>query len=249
MDYELNLSATEFLYFLDCPQKFRLYRILNPLPNKSDFMFSRSRTLAHYKKRGYKGKKNKGIEYHHFFETFHKEYAKNITNLIPPEEIQGDNVKLLFWVIQQEKYLEAKEDCYWYPFGREVRLMTEKQRGKIDCIELCEDKNGLRLIDYKPTPEPNDQLTLLFYTKLLNDYRLEDNEDERFDFEVLEVGCYYYEMGVKKVYDLTEEDRQLFERILMDTQGKISNNEFFLNKISCWNCNFKTICKIEISQS
>jgi len=249
MDYELNLSATEFLYFLDCPQKFRLYRILNPLPDKPDFMQSKSRTLAHYKKRGYKGKKNKGIEYHHFFETFHKEYAKNITNSIPPEEIQEDNVKLLYWVIQQEKYFETKEECYWYPFEKEIRLMTVKQRGKIDCIELCEDKNCLRLIDYKTTPESNDHLTLLFYASLLNDYRLENIEEERFAFEVLEVGCYYYEMGVKKVYNLTEDNRLTFERILKNTQKNISNNEFFLNKNSCWNCGFKTICKIEISRS
>ncbi len=248
MEYELNLSATEFLYFLNCSQKFRLYRILNPLPYKSDFMNSR-RSITSYEKRGYKGKKYDGIKYHHFFETFHREYAKVITNPIPPEEIQSDNIKLLYWVNQQEKYYETREDCYWYPFEREVRLMTEKQRGKIDCIELCEDKNGLRLIDYKPTPEPNDYLTLLFYAKLLNEYRLENTEDERFDYEVLEVGCYYYEMGVKKVYNLTEENRLTFEWILTNTQEKISKKEFFLNKSSCWNCNFKTICKIEISQS
>ncbi len=248
MDFELNLSATEFLYFLDCPQKFRLYRILNPLPYKSDFIYSSNRTIAHYKKRGYKGKKYDGIKYHRFFETFHKEYAGFITNQIPPIEIQEDNVMLLYWVIQQEKYFEAKEECYWYPFEKEVRLMTEKQRGKIDCIELCENKNGLRVIDYKPTPDSNDNLSLLFYAKLFNDYRLEDTEEEKFDFEVLEVGCYYYEMGAKKIYDLTEENSLTFERILKNTQGKISNNEFFKNKNSCWNCGFKTICRIEISR-
>jgi len=212
-------------------------------------MDSSGRTLAHYKKRGYKGKKNKGIEYHHFFETFHKKYAKIITNPKPPEEIQEDNVKLLYWVIQQEKYLETKESCNWYPFGREVRLMTEKQRGKIDCIELCEEKTGLRLIDYKPTPKPNDHLTLLFYACLLNEYRLENTEEERFDYEVLEIGCYYYEMGVKKIFDLKEVNRLAFEKILKNTQEKILNNEFFLNKSSCWNCKFKSICKIEINRS
>ncbi len=248
MEYELNLSTTEFLYFLDCPQKFRLYRILNPLPYKSNFMNS-SRSVISYKMRGYKSKKDKGIKYHHFFETFHKKYSRIITNTTPPEEIQEDNVKLLYWVIQQEKYYEKKEDYYWYPFEREVRLMTEKQRGKIDCIELCEDKNGLRVIDYKSTPELNDHLTLLFYASLLNDYRLENTDEGKFDCEVLEVGCYYYEMGVKKIYNLTEVDRLAFERILKNTQEKISNNEFFLNKSSCWNCNVKTICKIEIGRN
>ncbi len=139
MEYELNLSATEFIYFLDCSQKFRLYRIINPLPYKSDFMNSR-RSIASYKKRGYKGKKYDGIKYHHFFETFHREYTKVITHPIPPEEIQSDNIKLLYWVNQQEKYFETKEDYYWHPFEREVRLMTEKQRGKIDCIEFVKTK-------------------------------------------------------------------------------------------------------------
>jgi hypothetical protein len=249
MDYEINLSATEFLYFLDCPQKFRLHRILNPLPYKTDFMDSKSRTPAHYKKRGYKGKKIKGIQYHRFFETFHENYAKIITDSKPSKEIQEDNVKLLFWVSQQEKYLEAKDECYWYPFDKEIRLMTEIQRGKIDCIELCEKKNGLRIIDYKPTPEVNDKLLLLFYANLLNDYRIENPEEDRFAFEVLEVGCYYYEMGVKNIHNVTEVNRKAFEEILKNTQEKILKSEFFLDRTKCWNCGFRAICKIEINRS
>jgi len=246
-EYELNLSATEFVYFLECPQKFRLYRMLNPVPDKEDFMENR-RTNSSYKLRGYKGSKDKGIGYHLFFETFHKEYAKVITEKIPPVEIQEDNVKLLYWVIQQEKYLEAKKLYYWYPFATELRLMTEKQRGIIDCLELCETKNGLRLLDYKPTPEPNDELTLLFYANLLNDYRLENVEDERFDYKVIEIGNYYYQMGVSEIYNLTEMKNSVFNKTFSNMLEEITNENFYPNKSSCWNCNFRIICKIEPSK-
>jgi len=243
-EYELNLSATEFVYFLECPQKFRLYRMLNPVPDKDDFMENR-RTNSSYKSRGYTGSKEKGREYHLFFETFHKRFAEVITEKIPPEEIQVDNVKLLYWVIQQEKYLKAKEHYYWYPFATEVRLMTEKQRGIIDCLELCETKNGLRLLDYKSTPESNDELTLLFYSNLLNDYRMENVEDDRFDYEVVEIGNYYYQISKRKIYNLTEEHNSSFVRIFKNTIENIVKEEFYRNKNSCWNCDFRIICKIE----
>ena len=246
-EYELNLSATEFLYFLECPQKFRLYRMLNPVPEKEDFMGNR-RTNSSYKLRGYKGSKEKGLGYHLFFETFHKEYAKVITEKIPPVEIQEDNVKLLYWVIQQEKYLEAKKLYYWYPFATEVRLMTEKHRGIIDCLELCETKSGLRLLDYKPTPEPNDELTILFYANLLNDYRLENSEEERFDYEVVELGNYYYQMGVRKIYNLSEDNNSSFESIFENILEEIAYEEFYPNTKSCWNCDFRIICKLEIGK-
>ncbi|MGC9780055.1 MAG: PD-(D/E)XK nuclease family protein [Candidatus Heimdallarchaeota archaeon] len=248
LEYELNLSATEFLYFLDCPQKFRLYRILNPLPNKDDFMNSR-RSLSSYEMRGYQGKKDDGIKYHHFFEKFHKKYAKVIHQTVPPEEISEDSIKLLYWINQQEKYIAAKDDCYWYPVEREVRLMTEKKRGQIDCIEFCEDKFGLRLIDYKPNPEPNDQLLLLFYATLYNEYQLENPNKDGLNYEVLEVGCYYYEMGIKEIFDLIEVNKKTFDSFFKEILEKIANNKFFIKKSSCWNCNYKYACNIEQRRS
>lgn len=222
--------------------------MLNPVPDKEDFMENR-RTNSSYKLRGYKESREKGLDYHLFFETFHKEYVKVITEKVPPVEIQEDNVKLLYWVIQQEKYLEAKKLYYWYPFETEVRLMTEKQRGIIDSLELCETKNGFRLLDYKPTPEPNDELTLLFYANLLNDYRLENVEDERFDYKVIEIGNYYYQMGVKESYNLTELNNAKFEKAFSSILEKIADENFYLEKSSCWNCSFRIICKIEICKS
>jgi len=245
LDYEINLSASELLLFMECPQKFRLYRILNPLPKKDTFMSSNDRTISSYELRGYDDELVKKIKYHKFFETFHKKYAKVIHNTIPPEDIAKDDICLLYWYEQQKRYFEVDDLCYWYPSSKELKLMTEKKRGKIDCLELCENKNGFRLIDYKPTPNQNDQLLLLFYANLFNEYREENPNEEEFVYDIVEVGCYYYEMGIKSAQNLKEKERQAFERIFTDIIGKIANEEFFTNESTCWNCKFKYFCKIE----
>ncbi len=245
LDYELNLSATEFLLFSECPQKFRLYRILNPLPRKDVFLSSSNRTISSYELRRYDEDVVNKIKYHKFFETFHETYAQVIHNTIPPKEIAEDDICLLYWHEQQKKYFEVEDLYYWYPVSKELKLMTENKRGKIDCLELCENKNGLRLIDYKQTPDLINQLSLLFYASLFNEYREENPNEEEFELDILEIGCYYYEMGIKRVQNLKENKSQVFDRLFADTLGKIANEEFFINKSSCWNCNFKYFCKIE----
>ena len=247
MDYELNLSATEFMLFLECPQKFRIYRILNPLPDRETFLNSR-RTISSYKLRGYKGKKMNAIGYHHFFEIFHRKYAKVIHQKVPPEEVCEDNIKLMYWVIQQEKYLLIHEDCYWYPVDTEIRLMTDNKRGQIDCLELCEDKNGFRIIDYKSIPHQNDLLVLLFYASLFNDSRLKDEDYGKYDYDILELDCYYYEIGKHKIYNITNKNRNMFDRIFTENLEKIANQEFSLNEKICWSCDFKPICSIEVGR-
>ncbi|MHA1434397.1 MAG: PD-(D/E)XK nuclease family protein [Candidatus Heimdallarchaeota archaeon] len=248
MDYELNLSASEFLLFLECPQKFRLYRMLNPLPIKEVFMSS-DRTISSYKLRGYDERLIRKIKNHKFFETFHKRYASMINDTIPPEEIVEDNVYLLYWIEQQEKYQEVSDLCYWYPAYKELQLMTKRMRGKIDYLELCENKSGLRLIDYKPAPNQNDELLLQFYARLFNNYKKENPYEEGFEYSVLEVGCYYYTMGVRNIASLTEKSTRAFEKYYKETIRKITNQEFYINKQSCWNCDYKYYCKIEQKRS
>jgi len=245
MDYELNLSASEFLLFLECPQKFRLYRMLNPLPRKEVFMNSRDRTISSYKKRGYDEGLIKRLKNHKFFETFHKTYAAVINNTVPPEEIVEDNIYLLYWIEQQEKYQEVSDLCYWYPAYKEIRLMTDKMRGKIDCIELCESKEGFRLLDYKPVPNQNDNILLLFYARLFNKYVEENPNEDGFEYKVLEVGCYYYTMGLRSVTSLTDISTKAFDKYYKNAIRKIANQEFYPKKQACWNCDYKYFCKIE----
>lgn len=52
-------------------------------------------------------------------------------------------------------------------------------------------------------------------------------------------------MGIKKVQNLKEKERQAFERIFTEIIGKIANEEFFTTESICWNCKFKYFCKIE----
>ncbi len=89
----------------------------------------------------------------------------------------------------------------------------------------------------------------MFYASLFNEYRLENKEEGEYDFDVLEVGCYYYEMGIRKVYNLKEANSIAFERIFANSLEKILDNEFFLDKSSCWGCSFIRICKIEKSRT
>lgn len=65
---------------------------------------------------------------------------------------------------------------------------------------------------------------------------------------MLEVGCYYYEMGIRKIYNVKEINSLTFEKIFANSLEKILNNEFFLDKSSCWGCSFIRICKIEKSR-
>ena len=154
----------------------------------------------------------------------------------------------MYWIDQQEKHHQIKDDCYWYPVDTEIRFMSERKRGQIDCVELCENKNGYRIIDYKAVPHTNDQLLLLFYASLFNESRLQDKENGKYEFNVLEIGCYYYEIGKCNVYNITEKNMKTFNRIFSETLEKIANQDFFLNKKFCWNCDLKLICTIEVAR-
>ena len=244
IDYEKNLSATEFLYFLECPQKFRIYRLLNPIPFQSAFM-SGKRSHESYQLRGYKGSKWNGLELHIFFEKFHRLYYSEIANEKPPEEIQTDDIKLLYWIIQQEKYLKEKDESFWFPYATEIQLMTEKQRGVIDCLEHIKNKKGLRIIDYKSKPSVFDKQLLLFYANLIIEYRLENWDEDQIIFDIEEVGCYYYELGIEKIYEIKNSDIQIFQVLLREICEKITNLELHFEKKSCIGCEYYDICKIE----
>ena len=241
LDYELNLSKTEFLYYLECPQKFRIHRILNPIPYKTTFMNTRRKT-SNYILRNYSGKNIDGIINHSFFDTFHKKYWNRITESEPPDEIASNQIKLLYWQYQQKKYFDDPE--HWIPFQMELRLMTERQRGIIDCVEVCSDKNGLRIIDYKSKPHSTDKQALLFYANLLNEYRIENWDYDNLLYNSAEMSCYYYVSGEERIYTLREQDLVVFKELLSNIFDEISNEEFTF-KTTCFNCDYLDICQIQ----
>ncbi|MHA1185555.1 MAG: PD-(D/E)XK nuclease family protein, partial [Candidatus Heimdallarchaeota archaeon] len=155
-------------------------------------------------------------------------------------------------ITMAETILVGKSTCYRCPIrcGREVEINKGKYKiGKIDCIELCENKAGLRLIDYKPSSNQNDELLLQFYAELYNNYKEENPFEEGFEYKVLEVGCYYYTMGVRRVVSLKETNTKSFDMYYNSTIRKIANQEFYINKQACWNCEFKIMCKIEMKRN
>lgn len=242
LDYEINLSKTEYLYYLECPQKFRLHRILNPIPYKTTFMNTK-RSTSNYVLRNCSEDDLNGIIKHSFFETFHKKYWNRITEPEPPKEIASNQIKLLFWLYQQRKYFEDTD--YWIPVQTELRLMTERQRGIIDCVELCKNKIGLRIIDYKSEPHQSDKLALVFYANLLNAFRAENKEYDEFLYDVVEIGCYYYESGIMMMFELKVDELFSFQESYQQILSEISQEKFPLIETSCWNCRLTDVCKIE----
>ncbi|RLI71155.1 MAG: hypothetical protein DRP02_05570 [Candidatus Gerdarchaeota archaeon] len=240
LPYELNLSKTEFFYYLECPRKFRLHRLLNPVPSKSTFM-STTRATTNYFLRHYEKQSLRGILYHSFFENFHKQYWNRITEPKPPEELMEDQIKCLFWQYQQKKYFTSPD--YWIPYRTEVRLMTEHQRGVIDCVELCDDKYGLRIIDYKARPSTQDLQELLFYANLMNVFR-ENKEEEWIEYDVVEVGCYYYLSGEERVYEIKQKDLLAFTNLLQRIIEEISRESFPGEKTPCKDCRLNELCKL-----
>ncbi|MFW9923217.1 MAG: PD-(D/E)XK nuclease family protein [Candidatus Thorarchaeota archaeon] len=239
-EYELNLSKTEYLYYLQCPRKFHIHRILNPLSDKMAFLNSK-RTTSSYFLRNYDEKKIRGIIDHSFFETFHRRYYDKITDPEPPEEIASNQIKLLFWKYQQKKYL-ANPD-YWIPYKTELRLMTEKQRGIIDSLELCSDGKGLRIIDYKSKPHKNDKLSLIFYANLFNAFRIENKEIDLLSFRIKEIGCYYYEISEEIIYNMKQIELIQFQDSLNKILLNISK-EKFPSDSKCIRCKYFDICII-----
>jgi len=241
-EYEQNLSITEFLYYQECPQKFRIHRILNPIPSYNAFVNSK-RSSENYHLREYNQNMISGIELHQFFEDFHKNYSSEITENNPPPEIATNQVKLLYWLNQQKKYYQ--EGDFWKPLATEASLMTEKQRGIIDCIKISTKNDGIQIIDYKPEPHPNDQITLLFYANLVNEYRKENVEEDSYLYNVAEVGCYYYSQGREKIRKLDAKELNQFKNKLSKIQNNVLAEKFNFNKYYCLNCEYYKTCKIE----
>ncbi len=242
LDYEINLSKTEYLYYLECPQKFRLHRLLNPVPYKSAFMNTKRSNSSYFLRRYLNGSLD-GIINHAFFETFHTEYRNRITESIPPEDIASNPIKSRYWDYQQKKYFEKAE--HWAPMHTELQLMSERQRGIIDCVEVCEDKEGLRIIDYKSKPHQSDKIALVFYANLFNTFRAENKEYDEFLYDVVEIGCYYYKSGIERIFELKVDDLLFFQEDFQRILAEISQEKFPLIKTSCWNCRLTDVCKIE----
>lgn len=240
---ELNLSLTEFLYFQTCSQKFRIHRLLNPVPYPNNFMSSK-RPLGSYFLRGYDQQTLEGLRYHAFFEQFHQKYFPIITNEEPPPEILADEVKKQFWFHEQQRYYEVDLEC-WFPHATEVSLMTKKQRGRIDCLVLCPEREGLKLIDYKSHPSPDDELSLIFYTQLVNNYRKEMNDMDFLDYDAIETSCYYYKSGAEKQFELRLNKIIGFNKKLEAARTQIASEEFKFQLDQCFSCQYKTICLVE----
>ena len=241
MPYELNLSLQEYFYYQDCPMKFRIHRILNPIPYQSAFQ-SQEYSIEHYRLRGYPDHIIEGIELHIFFKNFYEQYYLSITNNRVPIFKKNKTKKRMFWLKQRERYQQLQDKDLWLPYERELKLMTEKQRGKIDCIKFCANGEGLRVIDYKPQPNDTDEETVLFYSNLLFEYDLENDLDIP---EITEVGCYYYNLGEYTIKRITKEQLQQISEKVSTVLEEISKENFSLDKSACDKCSYPNVCKIE----
>ncbi len=240
-DYELNLSLQEYFYFQECPQKFRLYRILNPLPMKNSFQTTK-RTISEYILRGYNETELEGIKLHQFFATFHQLYAYCISKGIIPPEIKAKKELLNFWNYQQQRYITCRGTYYWKPLYTELALMTKKQRGIVDCLEIINENGDLRLIDYKKSQNSMDFEALQFYALLVEEFMIENNWE---DLTLKEVGCYYYSIGKLEVQPYPSGLKKVVENKIQQILQKIEAENFFLKKESCAQCQLRMICHID----
>ena len=239
-DKELNLSLEEFQLFQECPQKFRLYRILNPVPNKETFL-KKKRPIQEYRLRNYSEEEMKGIKYHHFFSTFHPNYEYSIKkNSIEPK-LLADPIHSLFWKYQLQRYKENIGKYPWQPLVTEFNIMIESQRGIIDSIDFINNDEELRLIDYKTEKQKGDLEALYFYAILLDDFMEEKNWD---GLEISEVGCYYYINGELSVVDYKYKMKEKLLEKILSTLEKIKEENFELKSNSCYKCDLKIICGI-----
>ncbi|MBY8995177.1 MAG: PD-(D/E)XK nuclease family protein [Candidatus Heimdallarchaeota archaeon] len=241
LDYELNLSLQEYFYYKECPMKFRIHRILNPIPYQSVFQ-SQEYSIENYRLRGYPDHILEGIELHIFFKNFYELYYHSIVSNKIPVTLENNPKKRLFWLKQREKYEQLQDKVLWLPYARELKLMTDRQRGKIDCIEFCSEDQGLRVIDYKPHPSDTDEETLLFYSNLLFEYNLFNNIESP---EITEMGCYYYNLGKYDIQKITSEKLLHIDEKISSLIEEISKEDFSLNKTNCNFCLYPRVCKIE----
>ena len=236
-DNELNLSLEEFQYFQECPQKFRLYRILNPLPDKETFL-KKKRPIKEYELRNFSEDEMNGIKYHHFFSTFHLNYEYSIKRNSLPPELLTKPVYSLFWKYQQQRYKESLENYSWYPLVTEFNIMNKSQRGIIDCVEFINNDEELRIIDYKKNKHKNDLESLYFYAFLLDDYLIEMNWD---GLTIKEIGCYYYLNGELNI----EEYNFTIKNKITKKLNEIKKENFILKKENCERCDLQIVCKIQ----
>jgi len=241
-DFVLNLSLQEYLFYQECPAKFRIYRILNPLPNKPAFLNAPKRSLDEYIARGYKKQELDGIKFHLFVSTFHQLYGQSIIQNTLPDELAGHHYHSLFWRYQQQRFSESEGKYPWLPFQIEFSAMTEKQRGIIDCIEFINNDEDLRIIDYKKNEHETDVESLYFYVALLEDFFSEMNWE---GLKIKEVGCYYYNTGKLCVQTYNKNYLKKIEKKIAIIQEKIRNMNLHCNENSCLSCDFKIICKIK----
>ncbi len=241
-DYELNLSLQEYLYFNQCPQKFRIYRILNPIPNKNAFLTAPKRTTKEYEHRGYTKQELDGIRFHLFASAFHRIHYQSIHRKIFPKELGNNSYYTSFWKYQQQRFQESEGRFSWFPFQTELSAMTEKQRGIIDCLEFINNDEEIRLIDYKKNKNRTDFESLYFYAILFDDFKFEMNWE---GIEIKEIGYYYYSSGELVVQKYNINLRGKISDKIRSIQEKIKNIEFRCVKKSCIYCNFKIICEIE----
>jgi len=241
LPYELNLSLQEYFYYQECPMKFRIHRILNPIPYQSAFQ-SQEYSIEQYRLRGYPDHIIEGIELHAFFKNFYERYYHSIVNNKIPIFKKNKTKKRMFWLKQRERYQLLPDKDLWLPYDRELKLMTEKQRGKIDCIEFCLNGDGLRVIDYKPQPSETDEETVLFYSNLLIEYDLENDLDIP---EITEVGCYYYNLGEYVIKKITNEQLLQISEKVSSVLEEINKENFSLDKSTCDKCSYPYICEIE----
>ncbi|MHA1187845.1 MAG: PD-(D/E)XK nuclease family protein [Candidatus Heimdallarchaeota archaeon] len=241
-DYELNLSLQEYLLYQECPAKFRIYRMLNPLPNKPAFLNAPKRSLDEYIARGYKKQELDGIKFHLFASTFHQFYGRSIQQNIQPGEFLENRFHSYFWKYQRQRYLECDGKYPWMPFQIEFSAMTEKQRGIIDCIEFCNNDEELLIIDYKKNEHETDIESLYFYVILLENFLFEMNWE---GLRIKEIGNYYYFTGKLETQKINSNKKEKIKRKICTIQEKIKNLELHGIEGSCAACNFKIICKIE----
>lgn len=239
--YELNLSLQEYLYFQECPQKFRIHRLLNPVPYKMSFE-SHNYSLEQYRLRGYNDTFLEGIEMHEFFKNFHETYKLSIISNKFPEILSNNKAKSIYWFIQRDRFHQLENKNLWAPFKSEFKIMSEKQRGSIDCLEFCSRDENFSLLDYKRKPYTNDKELLLFYLVLLQDYIIENDLDIP---EISLIGCYYYETGRYRTFNINEDEIQFFNKKLDKIRQDILEVNLEFKENNCINCRYTDICKIE----
>jgi len=183
-----------------------------------------------------------GIKLHQFFATFHQKYYLSIENNLVPKKLADELIKLLFWRYQQTRYQKSIGEFSWTPLWTELSIMSKTQRGIIDCIELINNDEELRIIDYKKNKYKNDLKSLYFYALLLEDYMNEMSWD---GLTIKEIGCYYYlngKLSVKKYdFDIRNKTKEKMNFIL----NEIKNEIFISQNNECNHCDLKVICQIE----